>query len=296
MIRGIWYAVAAYTMWGLFAIYWKWLAQVPATQLLGHRIAWAFVMLGVTMGAAGRAKRIIGLVRQWHVMKYYLMAAAVVTVNWLTYVWAVNAGFVVETSLGYFINPLFSVALGVVLLKERLRPWQWLPIGLAAMGVLYLTFVYGELPWIALTLAFSFGCYGLIKKKAPLPALEGLTLETGILFVPALIYLCVVESQGNGWFGHLPWWLNLALVGTGLVTLLPLVFFAAATQRIPLSLVGILQYIAPTLQCLVGVFVFHEPIKAKLPGFIFVWVALLIFVVEQIMHTRQRSRTTRPEP
>lgn len=289
MIRGIWYAVVAYTMWGVLAIYWKWLVDVPATQLLGHRIAWAFVMLWVAQGALGRWKRIIGLARQWHVMKYYLVAAGVVTVNWLTYVWAVNAGYVVETSLGYFINPLFSVVLGVVLLKERLRAWQWLPIGLATLGVLYLTFVYGELPWIALTLAFSFGCYGLVKKKAPLPAMDGLALETGLLFVPAVIYLCVAESQGNGMFLHMPWPLDLVLVGTGLVTLLPLLFFSAATQRIPLSLVGILQYIAPTLQCLIGVFVFHEPIRDRLLGFIFVWVALLIFVVEQIVHIRRHD-------
>ena len=290
MIRGIWYAVAAFTMWGVLAIYWKWLAEVPVTQLLAHRIAWAFAMVCVAQGALGRWKRIIDLARQWHILKYYLVAAGVVTVNWLTYVWAVNAGFVVETSLGYFINPLFSVALGVVLFKERLRPWQWLPIGLATLGVLYLTFVYGELPWIALTLAFSFGCYGLVKKMAPLPALDGLALETGLLFVPAVIYLCVVEAQGDGMFLHMPWHLNLVLVGTGLVTLLPLVFFAAATQRIPLSLVGILQYIAPTLQCLVGVLVFHEPIQAKLPGFIFVWVALLIFVIEQTVHARRHDR------
>ena len=289
MIRGIWYAVTAYTLWGLLAIYWKWLDRVPATQLLGHRIAWSFVILGVVMGASGQGRRIIALARQWHIVKYYLVAAAVVTVNWLTYVWAVNAGFVVEASLGYFINPLFSVALGVVLLKERLRPWQWLPIGLAAVGVLYLTFVYGELPWIALTLAFSFGSYGLIKKKAPLPALDGVTLETGILFVPAVVYLCVMEMRGQGAFLHLPWHLNWGLIGAGLVTLLPLTFFAAATQRIALSLVGILQYIAPTLQCLVGVFVFGESIEGRLPGFIFVWIALLIFVIEQVVHARRQK-------
>ncbi|MCP4451516.1 MAG: EamA family transporter RarD [Planctomycetes bacterium] len=291
MIQGIWYAVIAYTMWGVLAIYWKWVGEVPATQLLGHRIAWAFVILSLVLGATGRWKRVIGLARQWHVFKHYLLASGVVTVNWLTYVWAVNAGFVVETSLGYFINPLFSVALGVVLLKERLRPWQWLPIGLATLGVLHLTFVYGELPWIALTLAFSFGSYGLLKKKAPLSALDGLALETGILFVPAVVYLCVVESQGHGQFLHGPWILSLGLVGTGLVTLLPLLFFAAATQRIPLSLVGILQYIAPTLQCLVGVYVFHETIGDRLLGFIFVWVALLIFVVEQIVYVRRHDRS-----
>jgi len=289
MTKGIWYAVAAYTMWGVLAIYWKWLGDVPATQLLGHRIAWSCVIMCVILGVRGRWKRVAGCARQWAVLKHYLLAACVVTVNWLTYVWAVNAGFIIETSLGYFINPLVSVAMGVVLFRERLRVWQWLPIGLAATGVLYLTFVYGEVPWIALTLALSFASYGLIKKKAPLGALDGLALETGILFIPAVVYLCVAETQGQGMFLHVPWHLNLLLIGTGVVTISPLILFASATRRIPLSLVGILQYIAPTLQFLVGVLLYDETVGGRLTGFVFVWVALLIFMIEGIVHAR-RSR------
>ncbi|MCF7974497.1 MAG: EamA family transporter RarD [Phycisphaerae bacterium] len=288
MTQGIWCAVAAYTMWGLLAVYWKWLGVVPAPQLLGHRIAWSFAILVVFFGVTRRWKTVTLAVRQPRVLGTYLIAACLVTVNWLTYVWAVNAGFIVETSLGYFINPLVSVTLGVVLLRERLRPWQWLPVGLAAAGVLYLTFVYGELPWIALTLAFSFGCYGLVKKKAPLPPMDGLVLETGILFIPAVAYLCLAETQGQGLFLHLSWNLNLLLVGSGLVTIVPLILFAAATQRIPLSLVGILQYIAPTLQFLVGVLVFHESVKSKIAGFVLVWIALFIFMIESMVHARSR--------
>jgi chloramphenicol-sensitive protein RarD len=290
MTQGIWYAVAAYTMWGLLAVYWKWLGVVPAPQLLSHRIAWSFAILVAFFGVTRRWKAVTEAVRQPRVLGIYLIAACLVTVNWLTYVWAVNAGFIVETSLGYFINPLVSVALGVVLLRERLRPWQWLPVTLAALGVLYLTFVYGELPWIALTLAFSFGCYGLVKKKAPLPPMDGLVLETGLMFVPAVSYLCLAETQGQGMFLHLTWDLNLLLVGSGLVTIVPLILFAAAAQRIPLSLVGILQYLAPTLQLLVGVFVYHETVGARLIGFMFVWMALLIFMIESMLQGRARLK------
>lgn len=278
--KGIWYAVGAYVLWGLFPIYWKWLHVVPALELIGHRIAWSFIMLMI----------VILVTRQWtklrskltrRVLAVYLAAGILLSANWLIYVWGVNAGFIVETSLGYFINPLFSVLLGMIFLREKLRPLQWLPIGLATLGVIYLTFAYGSLPWIALSLAFTFGTYGLVKKLSPLGSLYGLTLETGLVFLPAVIYLLVIEFQGRGAFLHVGPTLDWLMVGAGLVTVIPLLLFASAAQRIPLTMIGVMQYIAPTLQFLIGVWVYEEPFShSQLIGFSMVWIALVIFWVE----------------
>jgi chloramphenicol-sensitive protein RarD len=190
----------------------------------------------------------------------------------------VNAGFIVETSLGYFINPLVNVLIGVVILGERLRPMQWVPIGLAAGGVLYLTISYGALPWIALSLAFTFGLYGLVKKTAPLGSLHGLTLETGILFLPALATLVFLEANGEAAFLNVGLPSDLLMLSTGVLTTVPLLMFSMAARRIPLSLVGILQYIAPTFQFLLGVFVYGEPFtEARMVGFGLVWTALILY-------------------
>ena len=221
------------------------------------------------------------------VVGIYTAAALLVGINWLVYVWAVNNGFIVESSLGYFINPLLSIFLGVIFLRERLRSWQWLPIGLTALGVLYLTFTYGRLPWIALTLAFTFGLYGLVKKTAPLGSLFGLALETGLLFLPALVYLVYSDGAGRGAFLHTGTVSDLLMLGAGLITTVPLLMFASAVQRIPLFLVGILQFITPTLQFLIGVLIYQEPFAYdKLIGFGFVWVALIIFGVEGYLAKR----------
>ena len=290
MKKGVWYALGAYVFWGLFPIYWKLLADIPAVQLLGHRIAWSFFLLIIIVLIARQGK-VFWKALNPRVVLIYSAAAVLIALNWLTYVWAVGAGYIVETSLGYFINPLLSVFLGVIFLRERLRPLQWLPIGLAATGVLYLTFAYGSLPWVALTLAVTFGLYGLVKKIAPLGALHGLTLETGILFLPAVIFLMLSESSGTGAFLHSPTYQNMMLVGAGLVTVVPLILFASAAQRIPLSLMGILQYINPTMQFLLGVLVYKEPFDHhRLIGFGVVWVALILFGLEGTL-TRNRTRT-----
>jgi chloramphenicol-sensitive protein RarD len=287
MNKGIWYAVGAYTVWGVLPVYWKWLQHVPALQLLGHRIIWSFLTLFLVVLLARQRQAFRAAALTPRILRVYLVAAVLVGVNWLTYVWAVNAGFIVETSLGYFINPLLSVLLGVIVLRERLRPWQWVPIGLATVGVLYLTFAYGSLPWIALTLALSFGLYGLVKKTAPLGSLYGLTLETGILLLPALLYLLHAEMTGTGAFLHTDAMSNVLLLGAGLVTTVPLLMFASAAQRIPLSLVGILQYIAPTLQFLLGVLVYGEPFTVtQFVGFGIVWAALIIFGIEGLLAHR----------
>lgn len=281
MNKGFWLALVAYALWGVLPIYWKSLHHVPALELLSHRIVWSCGMLlgWVVLTRQWTAFRTIAT--QWHTLRVYLVAALLIGVNWLTYVWAVNAGFIVETSLGYFINPLLSVVLGLIFLRERLRPTQWVPIGLATTGVVYLTVQYGALPWIALTLAFSFAFYGLVKKLAPLGSVFGLTLETCVLGPLALGYLLVLGAQGQGAFLHVDLLTDGLLIGAGLVTSVPLLLFAAAAQRIPLTVVGLLQYLAPTLQLLIGVWVYHEPFTwAQLVGFGFVWLALALFVAE----------------
>jgi chloramphenicol-sensitive protein RarD len=288
MNKGIWYAVGAYVAWGVLPVYWKWLHTVPAIQLISHRIIWSFLLLASVLFVTRQWKSFRSAAQPRRVLLIYLASAVLLSINWLTYVWAVNAGFIVETSLGYFINPLLSVLMGVIFLRERLRPWQWVPIGLAAAGVLYLTVVYGSLPWIALTLAFSFGIYGLIKKTAPLGSLYGLTLETGLLFVPAVGFLVYLEAVGRGAFLNSGPLTDLLLVGAGLVTTVPLLMFASAAQRIPLSLVGVLQYITPTLQFLAGVLIYKEPFDhSHLIGFCLVWAALAIFWLEGFFASRR---------
>lgn len=281
MNRGIWLAIGAYSIWGFFPVYWKLLKHVPALQLLGHRIGWSFILLVMVLLVTQRWKDFRKAIGSPRIMRTYLVAAILIGVNWLTYVWAVNAGFIVETSLGYYINPLVSVLLGVMVLKEKIRKWQWVAIGLAALGVLYLTISYGSLPWIALTLAFSFGFYGLVKKTAPLNSIQGLTLETGILFVPSIAWLLYSDIAGEGAFLHTGWQSDMLMVGAGLATTIPLLMFASATKMIPLSMVGILQYIAPTIQFLIAVLVYHEPFSsARVIGFVIVWLALAIFGIE----------------
>jgi chloramphenicol-sensitive protein RarD len=278
--KGVLYALGAYITWGLFPFYWKLLAGVPALQLLGHRILWSFITLIAILLIARQWKTIQKALNR-RVLTIYSVAAVLIAINWLTYVWAVGQGFIIETSLGYFINPLLSVLLGVIFLRERLRPLQWLPIGLATLGVLYLTFAYGSLPWVALTLAVSFGFYGLVKKNAPLDSLPGLTMETGILFLPALGFLLYSEFSGTGAFMHTTPLLDLMLLGAGLVTIVPLLMFSSAAKRIPLTMIGVLQYVNPTIQFLLGTFVYKEPFDhRRLIGFGMVWLALILFILE----------------
>ena len=289
MKKGILYALGAYITWGFFPFYWKLLAGVPALQLLGHRILWSFITLIAILLIARQWKTIQKALNR-RVLTIYSVAAVLIAINWLTYVWAVGQGFIIETSLGYFINPLLSVLLGVIFLRERLRPLQWLPIGLATLGVLYLTFAYGSLPWVALTLAVSFGFYGLVKKNAPLDSLPGLTMETGILFLPALGFLLYSEFSGTGAFLHITPLLNLMLLGAGPVTILPLLLFASAAKRIPLTMIGVLQYVNPTIQFLLGTFVYKEPFDHhRLIGFGIVWLALILFALEGFLRRPKSS-------
>ncbi len=285
---GYLYALLAYLLWGLFPIYWQPLEAIPATQLIGHRIVWSFVFMVAFLAVIKQTRRLSGLFTNRRVVLTYGFAGALLAGNWLTYVWGVTHGHIVEASLGYFINPLLSVLLGLVVLKEHLWPWQWAAIGLATLGVAYLTWTYGRLPWIALALAITFSLYGLVTKTAPLDALDGLTLETGLLFLPALAFLLWCEAQGQGAFGHAGALANAMMVGAGAVTAVPLLFFGAAARRVPLSVLGILQYLAPTLQFLLGVLAYHEPFThSHLIGYSLVWAALAIFWVEGGLRHRQ---------
>lgn len=287
MNKGILYGIGAYTLWGFFPIYWKFLHDVPALQVIGHRIGWSFILLSAYILLTRQWGGFRSVAFKWKTIGIYSIAAVLLSVNWLVYVWGVNAGFIVETSLGYFINPLLSVLLGVVFLRERLRPLQWIPVGLAAIGVGYLTFAYGRLPWIALSLAFTFGFYGFVKKLSPLGSLYGLTLETGIVFPVALLYIVFVGFSGSGAFLQQRAVVDMFLVGAGIVTTIPLLMFASAAQQIPLTVVGLLQYIAPTLQFLIGVFVYKEPFdSSSLIGFGLVWVALIVFAIENHLANR----------
>jgi chloramphenicol-sensitive protein RarD len=290
--KGFWLAVAAYGLWGLFPMYWKSLQHVPALQLLGHRIVWSFPFLLLLMVLRRRVTAFRMEIASLRTVLVYAVAAVFLAVNWGMYVWAVTAGFIVETSLGYFINPLLSILLGMVILGERLRPFQWVPVGLAACGVLYLTFVYGEFPWIALTLAVSFATYGFIKKVAPLGALHGLVLETMILFLPALAFLIYSQAAGQGAFGHSGAATDLLLIGAGVITSVPLLLFAAAAQRITLFLAGVLQYIAPTMYFLIGVLIYGEELTAeRLTGFAIIWLALILFAAEGYIDVRRGARS-----
>ncbi len=283
--RGLWYGLTAYTLWGLFPVYFKLIGFVPADQIIAHRIVWSFLLLALVVAPGSRLHRVT---LTGNVIRLYAAAATLIAVNWFIYVWAVAHNFILETSLGYFITPLVNVLMGVVILGERMRALQWVAVAFAAGGVSYLTVVYGNVPWIAIALALTFGTYGLVKKKAPLGSVAGLTLETGLLLLPALTYLAATEFGGNSQFLRLGPGTMLLIAAAGPITTLPLVLFAAAVQRIPLSTIGILQFIAPTVQFALGVLVYEEPFSGQtLVGFALVWGAVFVFATDGIAANRR---------
>ncbi len=292
---GVIYALIAYGIWGVLPLYLKALHGVPPLQVVAHRIAWsALLLVGVVL--ATRRLEFVAQVRQRpRILLTFLASALALSVNWLVYIWAVGQGRVVEASLGYFINPLFSVLLAVVVLKERLRSVQWAAVALAGVGVLWLTLLVGQLPWIGLTLAASFGTYGLLRKTASVDALGGLTLETLLLLPPTLLYLLSVSASGHSAWASANPSLRGLLVAAGPITALPLVSFAAGARRIPLSLVGVLQYLGPTLQLALGVFVFHERMSgAKLAGFALIWLGLVVYASEALLFSRATRASVTP--
>ena len=288
MKRGILSGLGAYLIWGFIPIYFKLLSSIPALEIMFHRVVWSWAFLVILLTIRKQWEPLRRAVHQPRLLGIYGLAGALLASNWWIYIYGVNSGQVIETSLGYFINPLLTVTLGVIFLHERPRPLQWLPVGLASVGVLYLTLQYGQLPWIALGLAFSFGFYGLIKKITPLGSLHSLSLETLILFLPALGYLLALEAGGQGSFLHTTLNSNLLLLGAGVITAVPLLLYGAAARSIPLWMVGLLQYVAPTCQFLIGVLLYKEPFSsAQLVGFGVIWLALLIFSGESLVHWRK---------
>ena len=285
--HGILLAAGAYLGWGLLPIYWKTLQDVPATEILAHRMASSLVVVVALLAVRRSWSWTLAVLGDRRTLLTFTASALLLSLNWLLYIWAVNSGHVVESSLGYFINPLVNVVLGMIFLRERLRRGQIIAVLTAAAGVLFLTANHGRLPWIALGLALTFGFYGLLRKTATLNSLEGLALETGVLFLPALIYLVHLEAAGRATFGHADAGTSLLLALAGAATAVPLLLFAAGARRIPMTVLGILQYIAPTLQFLLGVFVYGESLTTeRLIGFCFVWAALLIFATEGILQRR----------
>ena len=284
MRTGVWKALAAQIAWGLFPFYWKQIEFVPALQVMGHRIVWSFLTLMAVMLWMGRFRDVF---RTRRGLALYAVAGVLISANWFIYIWGVNNHFIVQTSLGYFINPLVTVLMGVVIFGERLRWMQWLAVACAGAGVLYLTIVNGEFPWIALGLTATFASYSALKKLAPLGALEGLTIETAFVAVPALGYLVYANHTGTGAFVHAGLLPTLYLTGAGIVTTIPLLLFASSVRKIPFTLTGVLQFVSPILQLLTGVFFYHEAFgRDQTIGFTCVWIGLLIFWIDGVNSAR----------
>ena len=281
MHPGIAYATAAYTAWGLFPLYFRQLAAVPALEIITHRTLWSLVFVALVLLVRRQWAWLIPLARQPRLVAAAALSALLLATNWLIYVWAVNAGHVLDASLGYFILPLINVALGYAVLGERPRRGQWLAVALAACGVLWLTWQAGRVPWIGLAIALTFGGYGLLRKTAPLGALEGLAAETALLAPLAVALLAWWAWQGTAAWTHagatdLAW-----LVAAGPITAVPLLWFAAGARRVPLATMGLLQYISPSLQFLLGVGLLGESVQpARLAGFVLIWAALALFALE----------------
>lgn len=292
---GVGFGIGAYAMWGLFPLYWPLVDQASAFEILAHRMVWTLL---VVIG-------LLTVMRRWAAVRALSArsvallagAAVVISINWGMFIWAVNNGHVIETSLGYFINPLVTVLVAVVVLKERLRRVQWAAIALAGLAVLILTINYGRPPWISLVLAGSFATYGFVKKKADTGAIESLAVETTVVLLPAAGYLLWLEAAGRGIFGHQGVAVDVLLVGAGVVTALPLLCFGAAATRIPLATLGLLQYLTPITQFALGVWVFAEPVPTvRLLGFTLVWLALIMFSVDSLRHRRRQLRLTADSP
>jgi chloramphenicol-sensitive protein RarD len=288
--RGVLYGVAAYLLWGLFPLYFPLLEPAISLEILSHRIVWSLVAVSLLLAAGAGFRQFRALLRDRRRALLIVAAAFLVAINWFVFIYAVTSDHVIEAALGYFINPLVSAAFGVIFFRERLRTWQAVAFGLAMVAVLVLAIDYGRLPWIALVLAFSFGTYGLVKKAAGVGAAEGLALETLVLLAPAIGYLALLEAQGDGTFGHESAGHTLLLLSSGPVTALPLLLFSAAVTRIPLTVIGMLQYLGPTLQFLIGLLVIGEAMPAsRWVGFVLVWIALVILSAEGL-RAAQRSR------
>jgi chloramphenicol-sensitive protein RarD len=293
---GIVYGVAAYFLWGAFPLFFPLLEPAKPVEILAHRIVWSLAAVAVVLAVSKSMRSLIALMKDRRRLKLLSGAAVLIALNWGTFIYAVNSEHVIESSLGYFITPLVSAAFGVMVFRERLRPWQIVALGIGATAVGLLTVDYGRLPWIALTLALSFGTYGLLKKLAGVGAAESLALETLVLLLPAIVFLVVLEATGGGTFAHEGTGHVLLLLAVGPITAVPLLFFAGAVTRVPLTVMGMLQYLAPVLQFIVGLAIVGEAMPAsRWIGFGLVWLAIMVFSVDGLNAAR-RSRATAAAP
>jgi chloramphenicol-sensitive protein RarD len=289
--RGLGAGAAAFVIWGLFPIYLAGLSGLSALEITSHRVAWSCLFLLAFMGLRGELGNLKAAIARPGVLWRLMATSALITVNWLAFIWAIEQGHVLDVSLGYYINPLVNVVLGILVLSERLNRLQWIAVALASAGVAYLTFETGHVPWVALTVAVSFGLYGLIRKTASVEALPGLTIEMIILAPLAIGYLVWCEASGIGAFGHTTGFVDALLIVSGLVTATPLFLFAYGARQIPYSTMGVLQYIAPSLQLLCAVFFFKEPFEhGRIVGFAFIWSALLIYAADGLWRARLQKR------
>jgi len=283
---GLLFGLAAYVMYGLFPLYWPLLEPANPLEIVSHRAVWTLVFCLIVLAISKQVKSTIAILKNPRQMLGLLSTTLLISVNWLTYIWATNNGHVVEAALGYYITPLLIIAFGVVLLREKLRPLQWVAVSIAAIGVLVLTIDYGRLPWVGISLALSWGTYGLVKKKLGLGALDGLALETLISLIPYGFYLLYLGHQGTGQFGHAPL-LTILLISAGAITAIPLLLFNGSTNRLPYSTIGLLQYITPSLQFAIGVWVRHEDMPtARWVGFIVIWFALIALGTDLVRSSR----------
>ncbi len=289
-IIGIWYALAAFTAWGVLPLYWKVLKLIPAGEILAHRVLWSFIFVSVILFLYGRWNNVKEIISGKYNVFVIFLGALLISANWFIYIWAVNTNHVVEASLGYYINPLFNVILGMVVLREQLNFWQLISLLLAFSGVVIIAAQYGKIPWIALSLALSFGLYGLVKKLVNIDSIVGLALETAFVAPVALVYLILIQAKGTGSFGAVPISIIFLLICSGIVTALPLLWFAQGAKRVPLSTVGFIQYLSPSISLLLGVFIFKEPFtKINFLSFGFIWLALALYSSSQtnIMYNLQ---------
>jgi len=283
---GLLFGFSSYIIWGLFPLYWPLLEPANPLEIVSHRAVWTLVFCLIVLALSKQIRTTLVVMKNPKTMAALLLSTILVSINWITYIWAVNNGHVVEAALGYYINPLIIIAFGVILLREKMRPLQWVAVGIAAVGVLVLTIDYGRLPWVAISLALSWGSYGLVKKKLNLGALEGLAIETLISFIPYVGYLIFLGNQGTGQFGHDPL-LTILLISAGAVTAIPLLLFNGSTTRLPYSTIGLLQYITPTIQFSIGVWLRHEDMPtARWIGFIVIWFALAALATDLVRSSR----------
>ncbi len=289
--KGAILAGSVYVLWGLMPIYWKQLNAVPALQILGHRIVWALAFTCILLTAQRDWAWLKPALRSRKTVLIFLASTIFLSINWLTYILAVITNHVIEASLGNFIMPLLTVALGVLIFKERLRGIQWLAMAIASAGIVYLTIANGQFPWLGLMLAASFALYGALRKHAPLPALQGLTLETMFAALPALLYLTFAQVSGGAAFVHDGALTTILLIGAGIITGTTLIMFAAGARLILLTTLGILQFIQPSIQFVLGVLVYHEPFDLqRLIGFSLIWLALIVFTAENILARRRNMQ------